>query len=219
LSEIATAEERAHDHQPRVIVRHTFGVRLVHWWTALMMTYLVLSGFALGYPRMAWILNILGGGQTVRFLHPWVGVGFVAGLATMTVMWWRPMIFQAVDRTWFRRIGTYVRTGHTDVDNDEYNGGQKAYFWFAIVSGLLLLITGIPLWLPNLLPREWNLAGRLAHHAFFLLTIGFLLVHVYLSTVAFPGTFRSMTSGTVERAWAAFHHPRWFRRIDSKEDE
>jgi len=219
LTEIATAEDRARDHQPQVIVRHTFGVRLVHWWTTLMMLYLILSGFALGYPRMAWLFNILGGGQTVRFLHPWAGLGFVVGLVLMMVMWWRPMIFQSVDRAWFRQIGTYVRTGHTDVDTDEYNGGQKAYFWFEIVSGALLLITGIPLWFPDLLPREWNLAARFTHHGLFLLTIGFLFVHVYLSTVAFPGTFRSMTSGTVERAWAAFHHPRWFRRIDSKENE
>lgn len=136
LTEIATAEDRARDHQPQVIVRHTFGVRLVHWWTTLMMLYLILSGFALGYPRMAWLFNILGGGQTVRFLHPWAGLGFVVGLVLMMVMWWRPMIFQSVDRAWFRQIGTYVRTGHTDVDNDEYNGGQKAYFWFEIVSEL-----------------------------------------------------------------------------------
>lgn len=219
MSEIVTAEQRAREHQPRLIVRHTFGIRLIHWWTTLTLTYLVLSGFALGYPRMAWLLDILGGGQSVRFLHPWFGIGFVAGLVGMLMMWWRPMLFQSVDREWFRKVGTYVRTGHTDVDSDEFNGGQKAYYWFAIISGLLLLITGIPLWFPDLLSRTWSLAARLSHHALFLLTIGFLLVHVYLSTAAFPGTFRSMTSGTVERGWAAFHHPRWFRRVDSNEDE
>jgi formate dehydrogenase subunit gamma len=219
MSEIVTAEERARQHQPRLIVRHTFGIRLVHWWTTLTLSYLVLSGFALGYPRMAWLFGILGGGQTVRFLHPWFGLGFFAGLASMLLMWWRPMIFQSVDREWFRNIGTYVRTGHTDVDNDKFNGGQKAYYWFEIISGLLLLITGVPLWFPDLLARSWNLAARFSHHVLFLLTFGFLIVHVYLSTAAFPGTFRSMTSGTVERRWAAFHHPRWFRRVDSNEDK
>ncbi len=157
MSEILTAEDRARDHQPRVVVRHTFGVRLIHWWTTLTFLYLVLSGFALGYPRMAWFLNLLGGGQTVRFLHPWVGLGFVVGFGFMLVMWLRPMTFVPVDREWFRQIGTYVRTGHTDIDTDKWNGGQKAYYWFTIVNGVLLLITGIPLWFPDLLPRELNL--------------------------------------------------------------
>jgi formate dehydrogenase subunit gamma len=219
MSEILTAEERARDHEPRVIVRHTFGIRLVHWWTALMLFYLILSGFALGYPRMAWLFDLLGGGQTVRFLHPWVGLGFTVGLIAMTVMWWRSMTFISVDWEWFRKIGIYVRTGHTPVDSDEYNAGQKAYFWFSIFSGVLLLITGIPLWFPDLMSREWNLTNRFAHHVLFLFTIGSLAIHVYLSTAAFPGTFRAMTSGTVSRAWAAFHHPRWFRRVDSKEDD
>jgi formate dehydrogenase subunit gamma len=199
----------------REIVRYSMFDRVVHWWTALTFIYLLLSGFALGYPRMTWLYDVLGGGQTVRFLHPWIGVGFVVGIALMLFAWVRDMLFDDVDREWTRNLGTYVRGGHVEVDVDRYNAGQKGYYWFAVVTGLLLLLTGLPLWLTGMLSSGWNQAARLIHHLLFLLTVGGFIIHVYMSTTMFPGTFRGMTSGTVERRWAAFHHPRWFRKREA----
>ena len=49
------------------------------------------------------------------------------------------------------------------------------------------------------------------HHATFLVMVGGFIIHVYLSAVVFPGTLSAMTTGRVSRAWAAYHHPRWFR--------
>jgi formate dehydrogenase subunit gamma len=36
-----------------------------------------------------------------------------------------------------------------------------------------------------------------------------LIVHVYLGTVAYPGTLGAMLHGSVTRAWARLHHPAW----------
>ena len=38
---------------------------------------------------------------------------------------------------------------------------------------------------------------------------GLLIVHVYLGTVAYPGTLGAMLHGRVSRGWARLHHPRW----------
>ena len=46
--------------------------------------------------------------------------------------------------------------------------------------------------------------------------VGFI-VHSYESTAALPGTFHSMTRGTVERRWAWTHHPAWYRRITGRD--
>jgi cytochrome b subunit of formate dehydrogenase len=40
--------------------------------------------------------------------------------------------------------------------------------------------------------------------------VGGLIIHVLL-VFLFPGTLTGMTNGRVTRAWAAWHHPRWFR--------
>jgi formate dehydrogenase subunit gamma len=198
------------------IVRYSLADRVVHWVVAITFIYLMLSGLALGYPRMAWLYDILGGGQTVRFLHPWVGVVFMLGIVYMLFAWTRDMLFDTSDREWARNMRTYVREGHVDVDVGRYNAGQKGYYWFAVVTGVVLLLTGIPLWYPWMLGAGWNQAARLIHHVVFLFTVGGFIIHVYMSTAMFPGTIRGMTSGRVERRWAAFHHPRWFRDRDAR---
>ena len=197
------------------VLRYSLAERVLHWFVALTFIYLTLSGFALGYPRMAWLYDILGGGQTVRFLHPIVGVAFTVGFVLMLVLWLRDMIFDAKDRAWARDLRNYVREGHSSVDIDRFNAGQKGYFWFAVVTGVALLITGLPLWFPGLMSGGWNQFARLLHHALFLLTVGGFIIHVYMSTVMLPGTMPGMTGGKVTRAWAAWHHPSWFRKQEA----
>ncbi len=198
------------------IERYSFAERVLHWFVTLTFIYLMLSGFALGYPRMTWLYDVLGGGQTVRFLHPIVGVLFTIGALLMLFVWLRDMLFDESDREWTRDMGIYVRSGHSDADVGRFNAGQKGYFWFAVLTGVALLLTGIPLWFPNLLSSGWNQVARLVHHALFLLTVGGFIIHVYMSTVMLPGTMPGMTGGKVTRAWAAWHHPRWFRGREAR---
>lgn len=197
------------------VLRYSLAERVLHWFVALTFIYLLLSGFALGYPRMAWLYDVLGGGQTVRFVHPIVGIGFTIGAVLMLVVWLRDMMFDDTDRAWARDIRTYVREGHSSADVDRFNAGQKGYFWFAVVTGVALLITGLPLWFPGLMSGGWNQFARLLHHALFLLTVGGFIIHVYMSTVMLPGTMPGMTGGKVTRAWAAWHHPSWFRKQEA----
>src|SRR5918996_5490714 len=116
------------------IVRYSLADRIMHWFTAVTFIYLMLSGFALGYPRMAWLYDVLGGGQTVRFLHPIVGVAFTVGVVVMIVAWVRDMVITSIDRTWARNVKTYALKGHVDLDVGRYNAGQKAYFWVSVVA-------------------------------------------------------------------------------------
>jgi formate dehydrogenase subunit gamma len=199
------------ERREATIERYSATERIVHWIVGITMIYLILSGLALGYPRMAWLYDILGGGQTVRWLHPIVGVAFTAGVIVMLFMWLRDMLFDDSDREWMRGLRTYVREGHSVADVGRFNAGQKGYYWFAVITGLLLLITGIPLWFPDLLSSGWNQVSRLVHHIVFLLSVAGFIIHVYMSAVMLPGTMAGMTSGRVSRAWAAWHHPRWFR--------
>ena len=197
--------------------RYTLTERIVHWWVALTFIALMLSGFALGYPRAWFLSGLFGGGQTMRFLHPWFGVAFTAGILWMLVSWARDMRLHRGDRDWLGNLGRYTGTGHTGLDTGRYNAGQKGYYWFSVVFGLVLFLTGLPLW------GSWlgGAAGlhhwaRFLHHAAFLLMVGGFIIHVYMSTVMFPGTFSAMTTGRVSRAWAAWHHPAWFRQEDRR---
>lgn len=138
-------------HEEAQIERYSLFDRLLHWFVTLTFVYLLLSGLAIGYPRMAWLFDILGGGQIVRSMHPWMGAAFTLGIVVMLFAWTRSMRFEPVDREWGRNLGRYAREGHVDLDVSKYNAGQKGYYWYAIVTGLLLLLTGIPLRFPSLM--------------------------------------------------------------------
>jgi formate dehydrogenase subunit gamma len=206
--------EREHveavEPEPAVVARYNLFERVLHWVVAITFVALVLSGMALAYPRLAWLSGLFGGGQTMRAAHPWIGVAFTVGIVVMLVIWGRAMLLDASDRAWFRRVRGYARTGHLRLDTGRWNGGQKGYFWASLVLAIVLLLTGIPLWFPSVAGdgiREWS---RLIHHVAYLLMVGGLIIHVLL-VFLFPGTLAGMTNGRVTRAWAAWHHPRWFR--------
>jgi hypothetical protein len=100
-------------------------------------------------------------------------------------------------------------------------GGQKLYFWLIVVSAVLFLLTGLPLWFDDVVPR-WSVAvSYVVHDIAALVMLAGFIVHVYEGTAAQPGTFRSMVDGTVARAWAWTHHPAWYRDVtgrDPRED-
>jgi len=70
-------------HEEAQIERYSLFDRLLHWFVTLTFVYLLLSGLAIGYPRMAWLFDILGGGQTVRSMHPWMGAAFTLGIVVI----------------------------------------------------------------------------------------------------------------------------------------
>jgi len=199
------------DDEPRTLARYNLFERLLHWTVAATFVALLLSGLALAYPRLAWLAGLFGGGQTMRVAHPWIGLVFTAGMVLMLLIWFRDMWLDRADWAWFRRLGEYIRKGHVDVDSGRWNGGQKGYFWASLVFGIVLLLTGLPLWDPDLAGRGLRQLSRLTHHVAFLVMVGGFVVHVLLSVFLFTGTLEGMTNGRVTRAWAAWHHPRWFR--------
>ena len=193
------------------LTRYTFFERLLHWGVAIAFVALLVSGLALAFPRMAWLSGVFGGGQTMRAAHPWFGVAFTAGMAVMMVMWGRQMLLNRVDRKWFKQLLKYAGGNHVNVDSGRWNGGQKAYFWASLVLAIVLLVTGLPLWFPSLAGSGVRQLCRLIHNVSFLLIVAGFIIHVLLSAFLFPGTMDGMTSGKVTRAWAAWHHPRWYR--------
>jgi formate dehydrogenase subunit gamma len=53
----------------------------------------------------------------------------------------------------------------------------------------------------------------LVHDFTFICFMVAIVGHAYLGTAAEPGTFGSMTRGTVTLPWARLHHPRWYRDV------
>ncbi|HEX9732837.1 MAG TPA: formate dehydrogenase subunit gamma [Thermoanaerobaculia bacterium] len=193
--------------------RFTFAERVVHWVVGLSFTFLLLTGLAFSYPSLFWLTALVGGGPAARWMHPWMGVALSVGLVAMFFLWLKDMLLGKADVHWLSKVRHYALHERDKVPPaGKYNAGQKLFYWLMIFLGLAHLATGIPLWRPAGYGAGFLNAMRFVHY---LVTVPgglLLIVHVYLGTVAYPGTARGMLYGRVSRAWARLHHPLWHER-------
>jgi formate dehydrogenase iron-sulfur subunit len=196
------------------LVRHRLAARVVHWSAAVLMIATLLTGLPIWTPALGWTAGLFGGLAVCRWLHPWVGIGFFAAMLAMVGVWLGAMRMERGDWAWLGpKALAYLRRGGDDPDVGKYNGGQKLFFYLVAALALVLLLTGLVLWFPRALSASWSGAAWILHDGAFLLFAAAIVVHVYLGTAAMPGTFRAMTRGTVSKAWARLHHPRWYREV------
>ncbi len=206
------------------LLRHPVYTRFLHWTVAIFFFAALLSGLAIYSPWMFRFLTpLFGGGAMTRLLHPWFGLGFVIAYFFQFLNWLRPMRWTNADSRWIRRLWAYIKG--SDKIEPEYvgffNGGQKLQFWEIVFGGLLLLITGLFMWFPEVFGRVLVAIGYVLHDISALIMLFGIWIHIYLSTWGQPGTLRAMTRGAVTRAWAWTHHPAWYREAtgrDPRED-
>lgn len=201
------------------VLRHSLYTRVVHWAVALFFILALLSGFAIFTPWLyAWLAPLFGGGPRARLLHPWFGLLFAVAFVLQMVNWWRPMRWGESDRRWLRRVRAYITNGEKLESEDvgKFNGGQKLWFWALVFSTLVFLVSGVLLWWPEVFGRVPMWLSYFAHDVAALVLLGGFIIHIYEGTAQVPGTFRSMTRGTVRDRWAWTHHPAWYRAVTGR---
>jgi formate dehydrogenase subunit gamma len=204
----------------RRILRYTYAERIMHWIAGLSYVYLLLTGLAFWSPRLYWIAYVLGGGQTIRMLHPWAGLVFTASVIWMWFEWRRDMQTTPDDLRWKETFGHYVRNQDDQVAGaGRFNYGQKQFFWIMFWGGLALLFSGLVMWFTSAVP--WSLhwlryLAILVHLIGGGLTIGAFIIHVYMGTAVVREGFSSVIRGEVSESWARTHHPLWLKEISGQ---
>jgi formate dehydrogenase subunit gamma len=204
---------------PRLLRRYSAVERVVHWGVAIAYVLLFLSGLALFHPFFFWTSALFGGGPLMRILHPFIGVALALLFYPYAARLWADNRLTASDWGWVRSMLAYVNRREEGVPEVEgkYNGGQKLMFWSMIVIIAALVVSGVVIWQPWFAPSFSRTAREAAAvvHAIsaFVMFVG-IGIHVYAAYWT-KGSIRSMTRGTVTRAWARMHHPGWYRRMTS----
>ena len=199
------------------ILRYQFHERLTHWIAGFSYLYLLLTGLGFYSPWLQWVLVVLGGGQTSRMLHPWIGLVFSAALLYMYAMWVGQMHITERDKAWWNSLHYYVRNEDEKMPPaGRYNAGQKLLFWAFFVFGVLLLLSGLVLWFPEYIP--WSLrflryTAIIVHVGSALITIGLFMLHVYMGVFAERGAFGSVIRGDVSAEFARRYHPGWYEEV------
>ena len=200
-----------------MILRYTFIERAIHWLSAFTYMYVMATGLAFFSPYLYWIAVVLGGGPTARFWHPWIGLLWFATVVWMLSQWYRDMRITDLDRRWGREVKHYIRNEDEELPPAErFNIGQKYFFWVMLFAGLVLLLTGLAMWSPGLLPLAVRPFMNLLHASAALITIGAFIIHVYMGTAMVRGGFTSIIRGEVSHGWARTHHRLWYNRVTGR---
>ena len=202
------------------LLRHPVYTRVLHWTVAISFILSLLSGFAIYSAWLfRWLTPLFGGGPMTRFLHPWFGLAFTIAFFFQFLNWFAPMHWKPADSRWMRRIRGYVSNREKVEPNDVgfFNAGQKLYFWTIALTAVLFLITGLLLWFDHVVPRWLVAISYVIHDLSALVMLAGFIIHIYEGTAAQPGTFQSMTDGTVTKEWAWTHHPAWYEEVTGRD--
>src|SRR5262249_16398830 len=165
-----------------------------------------------------WIGPLREGGAITRLRPPWFGPALLLFLLVEIKDWRWVMAWTDSYTKWMKQVKQYA--SNAEKRSPDYvgffNGGQKLYFWVTVWSGIFFLLTGVIMWFPEVFGRILVAVSWVLHDIAALAMLGGFILHVYMSTVFEPGTFRSMTRGTVTREWASTHHPAWHKEATGR---
>ena len=183
---------------------------------------LALTGLVLLYGRWVLIpvLGPEGFGATAniaKVIHDYVGPAFVLAVPLMFFVWLKDNIFNLkVDGMWFLRAGGYL--GGKEPSAQKINAGQKSWYWTAVLTGIVLCVSGVIMLFPNYfqISREFMMGSHLFHTIASVIVIAFFFVHVYLAAFGVEGALEAMTTGYVDENWAKQHHDLWYAEVKER---
>ncbi len=195
------------------LIRKATSLEIInHWLLAISFFLLAITGFGFLF-RLEWMASIFGSFNSMRTIHNWSGVVFIIALFG-TMFHYLPVAlsWSKDDIEWFKKAGGYLSKGVKVPPQDIINAGQKLFYLFLLIFGLVISATGFVIWLMAG-ERQWVLISHLLHNIAFDLLIMAIPLHIYLGTLANPGTFRIMVYGTVPVEWARKRHGKWVQKL------
>ena len=188
---------------------------LNHWALAISFIILTISGFGFLF-HLEQMNSIFGSFSQMRDIHNWAGVVFMASLF-FTIFSYLPVSlkFSSDDAAWLVKAGGYFSKKAQIPPQDELNAGQKIAYLLVLIAGIAISASGIIIWLrPEMTDlNKWILLSFLVHNISFDFFVILIPIHIYLGTLANPGTLRIMISGTVPLEWAKKKHAKWVQKM------
>ncbi|MGB3050997.1 MAG: formate dehydrogenase subunit gamma [Polyangiales bacterium] len=201
----------------KTIRRWSLFDRFIHWGLTVTFLLLALTGLGLLFGRYV-LMPLLGKeafGALSAFskpVHDYVSPFFIAFLILTVVAWMKYNFFTSYDWEWFKKVGGYLTREHVPAGFN--NAGEKVWYWFLFLVGLVVVVSGLFLLTPNF---EWTRStmqiSNILHIASGVGLICFSFVHIYMATIGNEGTFEAMVGGDVDERWAQLHHDVWYDEV------
>jgi len=210
-----------------------------HWLVIITFTLLVTTGLTQKFSSLGishWLIFKLGGIDNVRLIHRYTGIVFLAitllhiitALIGIIFKRWQPSI--VINKKDFtdaiQNIRYYIGIENSPAICDRYDYKQKFVYWVVVISGLIMILTGLSLWFPTVitrfLPGEVIPAAKVMHtNQAFLVFLIIAIWHIYDSIFS-PEVFpldTTIFTGRISRERMIHEHPLELARIEGKQIE
>jgi formate dehydrogenase subunit gamma len=196
------------------MIRKESGFNIVnHWVLAVSCILLAVSGYGFLF-KIEGIGYLFGGFPAMRIIHNWVGVAFLISLFLTLFEYLREsLMFDVDDIRWLKVAGGYLSHTVQVPPMGKMNTGQKFYYIGLVVFGFGISVSGFLIWI---LPEntQWLALSHLIHNICFIFFVTMVPVHIYLGTLANPGTLRIMITGRIPYTWAKKRYPKWIAEVE-----
>jgi formate dehydrogenase subunit gamma len=187
--------------------------------------------------------SIFGSGETLLLVHEITGLTWLVVFIVYVIFGSRkyviPFLKQvftyspAADLKWLIKKNIQMTLGNKwlkrlgftpDIpDQGFYNVGQKLFAVASVLGGIVIVVTGLIMFLSNILLNNTAIVqwAIVIHFISAGVVTGGLLVHIYMAAIS-PDerpAFFSMFTGTVPEDYAEHHHKLWYDEIKAAERE
>jgi thiosulfate reductase cytochrome b subunit len=189
---------------------HPVWVRVTHWLNALAMLIMIGSGwqiydasplFDFAFPRQIALGNWLGGALLWHFAAMWLLMAnglvyLILGFATGR---FRRKLVPIYPREVLGDLFTALRGKLSHADLSVYNAVQKLLYVGIILTGVVIVLSGLSIWKPVQFHYLTSFFGgydtaRYVHFGAMAAIVAFLVVHVALAVLV-PKSLRAMIIG------------------------
>ncbi|RTZ65484.1 MAG: formate dehydrogenase subunit gamma [Aquificaceae bacterium] len=201
------------------ILRFSPFQRFVHWSVAILFVVLGITGTLLTFGKSG-LIPIIGSSAfgTIagfgKLLHDYLGPVFGIMLLIMLFTFIKGNFANLTDMKWFLKgggmFGNHASAGR-------YNGGEKAWFWLAILAGAVIVVSGVILDFPYFNQTRDDLQlSHLVHAVAGIALLAASFGHIFMGTVAMEGAYEAMKTGYCDENWAKEHHDLWYADLQKQ---
>ena len=194
--------------------------RVVHGMAAISFIIIVPTGLIMMFG------STFGGGEFVKAckeLHAVATVLFMVSVVPMFLMWLKNMLFTAEDIKWFMILGGYLSKEKKPIPAGKFNAGQKMWFWVCTIGGIMMIFTGVTMYVADLNLAVLTMFGLtkiemlrlciIVHNVVGLAMVALFFTHIYMSIFAIKGAIASIINGYKEEEEVAILHSSYYKEL------
>jgi formate dehydrogenase subunit gamma len=203
------------------VKRFSKGFVIAHAVNAISFFALYITALPMYTEWFDWLYPVLGGPEGARLLHRIFAIAFITPTFIWLIMdpkgflrWGKELV------TWKKRdiqfFTEFVKElfgfKFKHVKQTFFNAGEKINSIIQILTAILIIGSGFPMWFPDLFPKAIVQWAYVAHNVGFGLAIAVVVGHIYLSVIhknSRPG-YTGVITGEVPAEWAKDHYTEWY---------